>query len=423
MKKALILILLLAIGLFLSGCRKTTDINPTNAVALLTINTDFDISISEKTPELKSTSAIEDFKVIIYNSAGEQIRVYDRAGDIPEFIELQIGTYYVVAHSDSLTDAAFESPYFYGRSEDFELNALENKTINVYCKLANCVVSIIYSDDVKQYFSDYYTEVGAPGNILHFEKEESRRGYFGLEPLGIKATLIYSNPDGDMQSKILTGSLLSPEAGKHYEITIDARLNIGYSSINFEFDESEDTVALLITEDTNPEGIVYGDLLITEIMFNPQSVEDTYGEWFEVYNNSLKTIDLNNLVITRDGDVNRHVINGDILLEPGEYYTLARSDDAVAGEKYIYGTDITLTNSIATLAISTFGTDGTDGQEIIDVTYGESGFPRPAGASINLNPLHFDAEEAKSGESWCTATIEYNTGDLGTPGLQNSECE
>ncbi len=403
-----------------SGCSEKNTGDPAAAKGSLKITVDFDISVKEKNPELKSTLAIEDFRVIIYNSEDQEVRIFERAGDIPSQVELPAGNYYVVAHSDNYQPAAFESPYFYGRSENFSLEASANRQVSVLCSLANCSVSIIYSDNVKQTFTDYSTEAGTAENKLVFTKDETRKGYFELKPIGIRATLTYTGAGGSLQNKILTGNIPMPEAGKHYEIAIDARQDNGYSNIAIVLDETETTEVINLT-DGNPDDIGYGDLLITEIMYNPQALDDAYGEWFEIFNNSSQMVNLNTLVINRAA--NRHVISGDIPLAPGAYYVLARTDGAYDGTKYVYGSDITLTNTTATLALSTYGSDGTNGQELASVTYGTNDFPDQAGASISLDPGHFDVEEAKSGTSWCVASAAYNTGDLGTPGLPNTGCE
>ena len=75
---------------------------------------------------------------------------------------------------------------------------------------------------------------------------------------------------------------------------------------------------------------------------DPSTISDTEGEWFEIYNNTSTEIDINRLIIKRATDL--HIINEEIILPPGEYYVLARSENATTALKYVYGSDITLTN-------------------------------------------------------------------------------
>ena len=45
------------------------------------------------------------------------------------------------------------------------------------------------------------------------------------------------------------------------------------------------------------DSIAEGDLIVTEIMFNPSSTAWHRGQWFEIYNTSADTIDLQGLEI------------------------------------------------------------------------------------------------------------------------------
>ena len=56
-----------------------------------------------------------------------------------------------------------------------------------------------------------------------------------------------------------------------------------------------------------------GDVVICEILPDPSSVTDTYGEWFEVYNNSGTVINLLNWTIA-DLGTNSHTITTDLII-------------------------------------------------------------------------------------------------------------
>jgi hypothetical protein len=173
-----------------------------------------------------------------------------------------------------------------------------------------------------------------------------------------------------------------------------------------------------------PVGAIgYGELLITEIMYDPSGLSDTEGEWFEIYNNSGQTIQLQNLVLGRD-DINRHVITESIELPPAAFYVFERTSQATeATNSYVYGSDISLSNTGAVLSIYNEGTETDPGVLIFSINYGDSGFPNGSGASISLDPSLFNTASAISGSSWCTATSTYYTGDMGTPGTINDVCQ
>jgi len=198
-------------------------------------------------------------------------------------------------------------------------------------------------------------------------------------------------------------------------------LNNGQASILLNIDENVTTETICITEAQTGE-VNPGDILIIEIMYDPDTLSDTEGEWFEIYNTTDSIINLKNLVI-KCNDNNSHIITDSISLAPDTYFVLARNEAATTAIKYVYGSSITLTNSSTNLILANYGTDGSNGSEIASVFYDESnGFPAGIGASIQLNPLYYNVTDAKSGSSWCLSTISFDTGDLGTPGIANTDC-
>ena len=100
------------------------------------------------------------------------------------------------------------------------------------------------------------------------------------------------------------------------------------------------------------DDLTYNDagIVITEIMPNPVSVADSYGEWFEVYNTSDTIIDIAGWVI-KDAGNDEHIINSDtmsVILVPGDYFILARNGDGALNggldPDYVYS-GFTLSNS------------------------------------------------------------------------------
>jgi hypothetical protein len=286
--------------------------------------------------------------------------------------------------------------------------------------MANSMVTVTYSDNVKNNFTGYYTVVKEGTDSLVFGETEIRAGFFEPAVLAVRAILTWDQ-GGTPAVKVLTGTIDRAEACRHYDIRVDALPGGGGASIQINLDETTDTTVIITLQDGDevPEGTIpYGGIIFSEIMANPAALADNEGEWLEVYNTLSYAVNLQNLVIRRDAtDV--HEISESIVLEPGGYHVLARTASAVSGSPYVYGSGITLTNTTAQLSISNYGTDGS---LIFSVTYGGTGFSVPAGASLSLNPMHLNVSGAQSGSNWCTATSAYSTGDLGTPGGANNSC-
>ena len=159
-----------------------------------------------------------------------------------------------------------------------------------------------------------------------------------------------------------------------------------------------------------------------EIMPNPSALSDTEGEWFEIYNNSDRVINLQNLILGRN-DVNRHTITDSIDLSPGSYMVFERTELATDASGYTYGSGILLSNTGAVLSIFNEGTETEPGALIFSVDYGGTDFPNVSGASISLSPERINAADAVMGTSWCSSISVYSTGDLGTPGAVNDSCQ
>jgi hypothetical protein len=156
-----------------------------------------------------------------------------------------------------------------------------------------------------------------------------------------------------------------------------------------------------------------GQLVLTEIMADPQALTDAEGEWFELLNTTGTTFDLQGCEID-DGAMTTHPIEGSLVSAPGKYLTIARS--AQPGFTPDRVESISLTNSADRLALSCGGI------EIDRVDYdGAQGFPIVAGASASLDPKHLDARANDSASAWCAAKSSYGS-DLGTPGRANPSC-
>lgn len=406
------------------ACTKSETEDLKEPSAQLTIQLGLNIGVEDIGARLKATNT-DDFTVLIFDDQDQLVLSFAHASEITDPVSLVPGSYYVVAHSGNNTPAGFENPYFYGETAIFILDKEESKTVTVNCAIANCKITVAYSAQTLSDFNTCVTTISTTGGSLVFDRDEIRAGYFRTQTLTIEALLSYHQPDGSTITKTLNGSIDNPQSAKHYIIQIDASVADGECIIEITADESMDT-EIIVLEDggsSPPAGqIQYGDLIITEIMANPDSLADNIGEWFEIYNTTPDSICLYHLVCTR-GTTNTHIIADSVFIEPYAFFLLSKTTEASSNSVYTYGSAISLTNGGDLLQISTHGTDGTNGNEICSVNYGDPGFPSGTGAALNLDPNNFEVEAAKLATSWCLASVPYNTEDLGTPGLPNTNCQ
>ncbi len=167
-------------------------------------------------------------------------------------------------------------------------------------------------------------------------------------------------------------------------------------------------------------GQAAGDIIITEIMQNPNAVSDGDGEYFEVYNTTGADIDMNAWVISDNGS-NTHTISSSLIVPAGGYIVLgANTDTATNGNvpvDYSYGSDIGLSNGDDEIILTTGG-----GVEIDRVEYdGGPNFPDPSGKSMNLDIDQYSATANDDGANWCESTTPLGT-QFGTPGTANTSC-
>ena len=158
-------------------------------------------------------------------------------------------------------------------------------------------------------------------------------------------------------------------------------------------------------------------LVINEIMNNPVSVTDSYGEWFEVTNTSIETINLNGLTLKDDGG-DQHTISqvGGLLLEPGEFVVLGVNDNPAenggVNVDYVYS-NFALGNGWDEIIF-----EHPTGVILDEVWYDNgASFPDPAGGSMMLIDPYSDNS---LGVNWTTSEVPFGDGDFGTPGLPNA---
>ena len=163
------------------------------------------------------------------------------------------------------------------------------------------------------------------------------------------------------------------------------------------------------------DDLTYADqgIVITEVMANPASVSDSYGEWFEILNTTDSTIDMHGWSI-KDLDSDEHQLLSDettIPILPGEYFIFAKNGDQSqnggVNVDYVYN-GYSLSNSDDEIVL--LDTSGS----IVDEVHYSNGWPFSSGAAMEIhNPL----EDNSLIENWYASTISYGNGDTGSPGI------
>ena len=161
------------------------------------------------------------------------------------------------------------------------------------------------------------------------------------------------------------------------------------------------------------DGPKAGEIIITEIMADPNEVSDPDGEWFEIYNTSDRVIDLHGCKI-QDSGTDNFYINNTLNISAGEYLVFACSDAATSKlpvVDYVYS-GLLLSNSSDELFFSSI-----ESLEIDKVGYTSL----ITGKSIQLLPEVFDSINNDIEAYWTDSTSIVGNGntDMGTPRAAN----
>ncbi len=172
--------------------------------------------------------------------------------------------------------------------------------------------------------------------------------------------------------------------------------------------------ALAAFDDADDAGASQGaDVIINELMINPQRTYDSRGEWIELYNRGDEAANLEGWTI--GDEIYDDIVLPSIVIEPGDFVLLAWNGDAYRNggvpADHVYGNAIILWNSDDLLVLR-----DSEGMSRDVVDYRNAGFTVPDGRSMALVDPTLDNGD---GASWCASTTVMARGDLGSPGAAN----
>ncbi len=169
-----------------------------------------------------------------------------------------------------------------------------------------------------------------------------------------------------------------------------------------------------------------GEITITEVLAEPISVPDYYGDWFEIYNNSGHLLDLNGLVITSDDSTLTVPSSPPITLEAGEYFVFGASSNTAlnGGVPVDYSWAEVTTHSFNMTLADDHLTALYDGILLDEVDWDSTW-----GWQASANSGHQSQPNASANEwandlslNWCASTTIVSGSIKGTPGEENEQC-
>ena len=167
--------------------------------------------------------AVDDFTVGFFrNGETEPVSTY-RYAEMPEIVTLPVGDYEARAWHGTNPDAAWESPYYEGRSEfTIEKDVITDEVAPIKCAFSNVRVSITFTDDLKAAIEGDCTvkvNVGERGTLdfTRSHVDNGTSGYFAYVDDSQTLTATFSGiVDGVFTSESKTFNDVQP--GRHYAI-------------------------------------------------------------------------------------------------------------------------------------------------------------------------------------------------------------
>lgn len=167
---------------------------------------------------------IDDFTVIFTREGNSQPVAKYRYGDMPEVVALQAGTYTCTATYGENRQAEWESPYFLGVSETFEVvpEEIVSYVAPIECRLENIKVTVDFDAALRTAMSaDSYAEVkvGSSSALRYgLAEADAQKGGFFMHQEEITLVAVF-NGTVDGVETVETKSLRNIDKGNHYKIT------------------------------------------------------------------------------------------------------------------------------------------------------------------------------------------------------------
>ncbi len=170
-----------------------------------------------------------------------------------------------------------------------------------------------------------------------------------------------------------------------------------------------------------------GELVIHELMIDPEAVDDAKGEWVEIYNDSDDVLDLSGHRLAdadKDDTVIQESWSGSLEVQPGEYLVICANDnyfdnggaDCHGSFHYeTWGGGFAMSNKGDEVLLVTPG-----GALLDSVSYGAV-FSIP-GVAMGLDDRAISTGENDYASNWCEQDRMMKSGDEGTPDRYNNLC-
>ena len=181
------------------------------------------IHLSTRDLALKLTSADGSF-----SKTWESVEYFDPTE------EFSIGDYTLEAYYGDPDEEGINLPAYYGETT---LTVVENQAteVNLTASLINSMISVEYSDQFKDYMSNWSAELhSSTGKTIFYGMEQTDPVY--VKPGSVSLDIAFSKPNG--QSATLRVETFTTKPRYHYHIKVDLENQAGGTGLSISFDEN-----------------------------------------------------------------------------------------------------------------------------------------------------------------------------------------
>jgi hypothetical protein len=157
--------------------------------------------------------------------------------------------------------------------------------------------------------------------------------------------------------------------------------------------------------------VVRGDLVFTEVMVEPAAVVREDGQYAEVLNASVRTINLQGMTV--DTLMGSTTLGSTVLVPDQVALLCVNTESSLNGGLACDGSLPAALQNADSVTLTA---------EIVLDEVDWSAWTVPSGAALELGGTVLDPDANDDEASWCEATTDLGSGDLGTPGVVSDPC-
>ena len=225
--------------------------NGSGKIETSSIKADYSVAISQNTTAGTASSEDEpispdlnDFMLHLVKVDGGFNKTWSSIAEFPVEQKFATGNYEMELYYGDINEEGFEKPYYYGSSKFFVEDA---ETINpeIVATLGNSMVSLVYTDAFKQYFTSYSAKVStAAGNSFEFANDETRAIYVKPGKVSFQLTLVKTN---GVELIIEPAAIDKAEARTYYRVTFDVNGGeVGDAKLSVSFSDATTTSPIIV---------------------------------------------------------------------------------------------------------------------------------------------------------------------------------